>query len=259
MFANQAAIAIERARLYENLHANLRKLESTNRQLEKTQKQIIRIERLSLVGEMAYRIAHELRNPLTIIGGFASLLLKTEHMSDTARERTSIIRRECSRVEKQLDTLLDFSRSYSQERKAVDLCSLIDDVIGMVQPKLVESNVTIESARAACPIVICAHKDQLLYGLYNMVAILGELSPDHAAWRLSVGADSSAKTITIEPGQSTVDGDEMIAAMGKFASGRVGSSDLKLSLANEAISYNGGQFGFIIDGSHPGISITFES
>ena len=259
MFASQAAIAVERARLYENLQSNVEKLESTNRQLERTQQEVIKMEKLSLMGEMTYRVAHELRNPLTIIGGFASLLLKSKGMSDTPRERAEIIKKECTRIERQLDVLLDFSRSYSQEKEDVDLNRLIEIIAGMVQPKFLNSGVVVESESDDAAITVHAHKDQLLHGLYNTVATLGELSPDNAIWTLSAVDDSGTKTIDISPDIGTLGRDEAVSIIHKFVQGRGTTGDLRLSLANEAIAYNGGELGFALDDSQPKIYITFES
>jgi GAF domain-containing protein len=259
MFASQAAIAVERARLNENQQSNIEKLESTNRQLERTQQEVIKMEKLSLMGEMTYRVAHELRNPLTIIGGFASLLLKSEGMSDTPRERAEIIKKECTRIERQLDVLLDFSRSYSQEREDVDLNRLIKIVAGMVQPKFLSSGVVVESESDDSVITVHAHKDQLLHGLYNTVAILGELSPENAIWRLSAVDDSGTKTINISLDIGTLGRDEAVSIIHKFVQGRGAAGDLRLSLANEAIAYNGGELGFSLNDGQPKIYITFEA
>jgi signal transduction histidine kinase len=259
MFASQAAIAVERARLYENLQSNIEKLEGTNRQLERTQQEVIKMEKLSLMGEMTYRVTHELRNPLTIIGGFASLLLKSEGVSGTARERAEIIKKECTRIERQLDVLLDFSRSYSQEKEDVDLNRLIKIVAGMVQPKFLSSGVVVESKSDDTAITIHAHKDQLLHGLYNTVAILGELSPNNAIWTLSAADDSGTKTIDISPDIGRLGRDQAVSIIHKFVQGRGATGDLRLSLANEAIAYNGGELGFALDDSQPKIYVTFES
>jgi len=62
--ANQAAVAIELTRLYEDLQARNRELHDALRELQETQDELIRAERLSLVGRMAAALMHDLRNPL---------------------------------------------------------------------------------------------------------------------------------------------------------------------------------------------------
>src|SRR3989304_6456447 len=64
MFANQASLAIENAIVYSNL-------EETNKSLREAQERLIQQERMAALGEVATRMAHEIRNPLVSIGGFA--------------------------------------------------------------------------------------------------------------------------------------------------------------------------------------------
>ncbi len=71
-FALPVSFAIERASLYERLQEELERVTDANRRLKEQQEQILRMEKMALVGKIASNIAHSIRNPLTIIGGFAS-------------------------------------------------------------------------------------------------------------------------------------------------------------------------------------------
>jgi len=258
MFASQGAMALERARLYERLESNLDELELTNKKLEKTQREIVRIERLSLMGELSYRIAHELRNPLTIIGGFASLLSKAKGMQSTEQDRAQIIMKECRRIEKQLDELLDYSRSFSQEEEEVDLNEIVIGSLDMVYPRLADSVFILDQTVNRDDCRILAHKDQLLHGIYNIFMILDELSADILKWRISIYAKDDRVVIDLAPDKSYVSRDESIDIVRNFVRGRVGKSGLKLSLASETIRYNGGEVGFSVDQNNPRVYLSFD-
>lgn len=67
-------------------------------------------EKLAAVGELSTFIAHEIRNPLFAIAGFANSLLRTPGLDDKSREKVSIILEESNRLDKILKNILNFAR-----------------------------------------------------------------------------------------------------------------------------------------------------
>jgi len=66
--AQLIAVAMENAKLYQRLEE---KFEMTSQELASTQKKLIRSERLAAMGHLVQGVAHEIRNPVMTIGGFA--------------------------------------------------------------------------------------------------------------------------------------------------------------------------------------------
>jgi len=103
MFASPAGLAIENAEAFADLRESLRILKRTRRQLVDQTK-------LAAVGRVAAHIAHEIRNPLATIGGFAHAI-STRHMpEERVQENAKIIYDEVRRLEKMLSGIMDFSR-----------------------------------------------------------------------------------------------------------------------------------------------------
>jgi signal transduction histidine kinase len=87
--ANQAAVAIHMARLYDSLQTRNEQLEAALAELKETQDELVRAERLSTVGKMASSIIHDIKSPLTVIKGYVTFLarddLATEKRQQIAR------------------------------------------------------------------------------------------------------------------------------------------------------------------------------
>jgi len=70
-FANQAAIVIENARLFEEQVVLAEELEARNNELLETQQKLIEAERLAVIGQVGLTMRHEINNPLTSVMGLA--------------------------------------------------------------------------------------------------------------------------------------------------------------------------------------------
>jgi len=78
-------------------------------------------DRLAVVGEMSTYLAHEIRNPLFAIGGFANSLLKSPHLDDKDREKVQILVDETKRLDRMLKSMLNFVRPSQTQTSAVDM------------------------------------------------------------------------------------------------------------------------------------------
>jgi signal transduction histidine kinase len=133
LFANQAAIAVERTHTYKNMAEQKSALERALIELRRTQKQLIHSERLATVGKMAAHVAHEIRNPLVTIGGFANSMLKGNKSHQDIRETAGIITNEVRRLEKILSNVLDFSRVPKPNFKRANINEVIISACHLIE------------------------------------------------------------------------------------------------------------------------------
>ncbi len=108
--ANQAAVAIRLTRLYEDLQTRNRELQEALHDLREMQDELIRAERLSVVGRMAASIIHDLKNPMTTIQGYASLLGRSDIPPETRQRFSKIITRSVDTFVEMTQEILDYSR-----------------------------------------------------------------------------------------------------------------------------------------------------
>jgi len=132
--ANQAAVAIQMARLYEDIQTRNRELQDALRELQETQDELIRAERLSVVGRMASGIIHDLKNPMTTIKGYAAILGRQDIDPETRERFSDIITRSVDTFVEMTQELLDYTRGGGSLRLAKvsvdafihDLCIFIE-------------------------------------------------------------------------------------------------------------------------------------
>ena len=72
-FADQAVIAIENARLFEEVQPRTRDLAKSLEELRAAQDRLIQTEKLASLGQLTAGIAHEIKNPLNFVNNFAAL------------------------------------------------------------------------------------------------------------------------------------------------------------------------------------------
>lgn len=135
-FALPVAFAIERASLYERLQEELGKITEANNRLREQQELIVRMEKMALVGKIASNISHTIRNPLTIIGGFARSLLKHTPPEDAKRGHIESIIRESRRLEEVLQEVLSYSESLHPTFDWWDINQLIAGVFAGMRDDL---------------------------------------------------------------------------------------------------------------------------
>ncbi|PIP37446.1 MAG: hypothetical protein COX20_01525 [Desulfobacterales bacterium CG23_combo_of_CG06-09_8_20_14_all_52_9] len=136
VFAPQIAIAIQNARLYQNLQQKMKELNQSRALLS-------RAEKLSFLGNMAARLAHEIKNPLTAIGTFIQMLPKKFDDPEFRNEFYHIALEETNRVNNLITELLDLTKTKESNFELDDLHGLIKKMVMLVTPQSKGKKITI--------------------------------------------------------------------------------------------------------------------
>jgi PAS domain S-box-containing protein len=118
-------------------------------ELRTLRERVIRSERMAALGEVAARVAHEIRNPLVSLGGFARRLEKK--LDGNLKEYADIIEKEVSRLEGILSEILSFVKETRIIKEMINPHKLMDDVIALVKPDIEEKEISLvrDSGEAA--------------------------------------------------------------------------------------------------------------
>ena len=113
------------------------------------EERLLQSERLAAVGNTVSHIAHEIKNPLAIIGGFARQLQKTPNLDEQGQHKLDIIVEEVGRLEGMIAEMRDFVKRPTAHKEPADVEALIDEVVDLFEDTLQEQNVTLRRERTS--------------------------------------------------------------------------------------------------------------
>jgi PAS domain S-box-containing protein len=104
---------------------------------------VLASERLAAMGNTVAHIAHEIKNPLLIIGGFARQLLKAPGFDDPARRKLSVIAEEVSHLEEMVAEMRDFVRRPPTVKRPGQINALVEEALGPFQETFKEHHIQV--------------------------------------------------------------------------------------------------------------------
>jgi signal transduction histidine kinase len=134
--ASSMAIALENARLYEDLQQRLL-------ELGQAQAQLVQTAKMAAFGELAAGVAHELNTPLTSILGYAEILLEQAAADNWSRPRLEAIGRQAAKARDIVRSLLDFAREREYLADRADLNELLRQSLLLLRQRLKNHHITV--------------------------------------------------------------------------------------------------------------------
>jgi two-component system NtrC family sensor kinase len=167
------------------------------RALRRTQEQLLQSEKLAAMGRLTSQIAHELNNPLYGIMNTLELL-KTEVSPQSKRRKVlEMALSETVRLSDMLRKMLSFSKPDQQEKQAVDLNMVLDEILLLHEKQLQENDIKIKASFAEGLPQIKASKDQLRQVFLNLVSNARDAMPDGGSLSVTTAAEDENVRIEI--------------------------------------------------------------
>jgi signal transduction histidine kinase len=162
--SRMAAVAIQNAKLYQRVF--------------NTEDTMRKNERLTTLGLLAAEIAHEIRNPLTVIKLLFDSLEMEFPDSDPRQKDLSIIYEKIRQLEDIVGKVLEFGKSNNTLKTKVCLNDLIDDTIRLVRMKLKQMKIDLSFDHPNEPLYTNVNKGQIQQSILNLIINATQAMPN---------------------------------------------------------------------------------
>ncbi len=155
-------------------------------------------KKMAAIGELSTYLAHEIRNPLVAIGGFANALLRSPSLDAQAREKVGIILEEARRLETFLRNTMDFARPSTPEQQAMDLNTLVREVMELMARNSNAESITTKLELAESLPPAYGDADMLKQSLINLVKNAQEAMPKGGTLTVRTGTNNAQLFIQVQ-------------------------------------------------------------
>ncbi len=190
ILANQIAVAIENARLYEG-----EKMAAA--QLRNLQQQLLQTEKLAALGEMSAKIAHEVNNPLGIIKNYLLLVRRTTEEKPEAIKHVGVVEQEIDRIAGIVRQLLDFHRPTPPVFSPVNIRGVIDEVLALMERPLSSNSIEVTTQYAPSLPDVLGASDNLKQVFLNLVINARDAMPDGGTLTICTRLEEATVHITV--------------------------------------------------------------
>jgi two-component system sensor histidine kinase HydH len=210
---------------------------------------------MAAVGKLAAGVAHEVRNPLSSIKGFATYFRERYRSVPEDQHITSIMIQEVDRINRVVGQLLEFAKPILISKKKVAVKKLIEDSLSLIETQISEKDILLETECPAHIEDILVDPDQIGQVLLNLYLNAAEAM--QSGGRLSVSAaalpEKHAVTIKISDTGAGIREENIAQIFDPYFTTKPSGTGLGLAISQNIIEAHNGEI--LID-SRPGAGTT---
>ncbi|HXA15234.1 MAG TPA: GAF domain-containing protein [Opitutaceae bacterium] len=229
--ASLATVALQNARLYSRVFHSEESLRKN--------------EQLTTLGLLAAEIAHEIRNPLTVIKLLFGALDLEFADGDPRRTDVRLIREKLDQLEAIVTRVLNFAKAPSSLHSRWSINDIVTDTLMLVRLKVAQSKIHLHFQPPPRPAVVDVNKGQLQQVLLNLLLNSTQAMPDGGTITLRCDGDSHHVFIDVADTGTGIPGDIHTRVFDSFLSGRPGGTGLGLAIAKRIMLSHGGDISLV--------------
>jgi len=207
--------------------------------VNREKKLLVEAERSAALGQLSAKVYHEIRNPISAIGGLARRLLKKLHAYET-QPFLEVIVKESSRLEEILSNLFNFTKQVELDPVESDPVNLVKRVVGLLRSEMEHEgiNVSIEAQEGLPPILI--DKEQMHLALIHIIKNSIEAMSEGGLLAINLHREKENISISIRDTGTGIQSAYEKRITEPFFTTKVYGTGLGLSIAQKAIQLHNG-------------------
>lgn len=235
--AATVAIAVENARLYTELA-------EFARELERSQAQLVRAEKLAATGKLAASLAHEINNPLQAIQNCLHLVTQKRRLDETKRQMyVSMAQEEVQRLIDLVQRMLDFYRPSTEKAVPVEISAVLDDVLSLAGKRIQHGHVAVHRTETTPLPPVDGISNLLKQVFLNIIINAVEAMPEGGDLYIDTSWDEQRGEVSVsftDTGQG-IPVSELASIFDPFFTSKPKGTGLGLSISHGIIERHGGR------------------
>ena len=235
--AQHVAIAMENANLYKRLEESN---DMTTQELRITQQRLIRSERLAAMGNLVQGVAHEIRNPVTTIGGFSQRIKKEFGDNEKIGKYVDIIIEETNRLENLVRRIREFAEAQVCILTLEKPDTVLLEALKQAKDTAKEQGVKVVTEIPSELPKMRIDANQLLTALNNLLENALEAMPAGGTLTLKANLTSEHLLIVVEDTGCGIPKEKLAAVYDPFVTSKTKGAGLGLTLVHQvAMNHHG--------------------
>jgi two-component system sensor histidine kinase HydH len=252
--AQQIAVALDNAKLYQRLQENF---ELTEQELKITQRKLLRSERSAAIANLVQGVAHEVRNPIMSIGGFATRMKADLSENSKLHKYLDIILNETSRLEKLVRDVKEIASMQTVHLQTTDVKKLLSKVIKEFSSTMSRHAIRLEADIEGDLPIINLDQEQISRALRNIIQ--NSIEALHQGGTLTIEAkqlDSAIRIVVRDSGVG-IDEDRLDSVLDPFVTSKTTGAGLGLTMVYQIVTNHRGEIDIKSSGGN-GTTVSLE-
>lgn len=212
--------------------------------LRAAQKSLIQSERLAALGRLSQTVAHEVRNPVTVIGGFARRLQKQMPQEDPTQKILSVILEETERLERIVTDVERYCRLRQPVPQPADVTEIIDRILLSLSERLQQQGISVQRIGFDETREVLGDEELLELALNNVLLNAAEALPKGGILQLTIIPQPDGVLLSVKDTGTGIPAKIIQNVFEPFLTSKARWSGLGLALARRIIDEQRGEIDF---------------